>query len=78
MAQIAKTEGYSPLYLVGCDLGTDHFDSDYGYWGEMPKDEVRQTQIHMHEIINRETETYNATIGGELEVYERVNMREVL
>lgn len=78
MCQIAKVEGYAPIYLVGCDLGTDHFDPDYGYSNEMPEAEMKRTQIHMHEIINREAEVYNATVGGELEVYERVDMREVL
>ncbi|MCK5617555.1 hypothetical protein KAR91_87635 [Candidatus Pacearchaeota archaeon] len=78
MVQIAKVEEYGPIYLIGCDLGTDHFDPDYGYWNEMPEDEAKRTQIHMHEIINSEVEVYNATVGGELEVYERVDMREVL
>ena len=39
--------------------------------------------IHMHGIAKRESEAlgvkiYNATVGGILEVYPRVDLREVL
>ena len=66
--QIATNLGYSPLYLVGCDLTGGHFNTEYG-------ESLVQTDLwrSAHEIANRSNPNiFNATIGGELEVYPRV------
>lgn len=87
-AQIAVLEGYNPIYLVGCDLGYDekgvnHFDDDYGNWNEMNQSERNETEEYMHNVIKKECdqrgiEIFNATVGGWLEVYPRVDIREIL
>jgi len=71
--QIATREGYSPLYLIGCDLVGGHFD---GY-GNMRDD--AELWLNAHKIANNSRdEIYNATIGGNLEVYPRVDIMEVI
>jgi len=72
--QIATLQGYSPLYLLGCDLVGGHFADNYG-------ESLVQTNLwrHAHEIAHRSNpEIYNATIGGDLEAYTRVEMEDVL
>lgn len=88
MVQVAVLEGHKKIYLVGMDLGYDefgmnHIGKDYGNTNEMPRERRGETEIHMHEIIKRETEklgieVLDATINGALEVYQKVDMREVL
>lgn len=83
MVQIAATLGYNPIYLIGCDLGyqdgkPSHFTSDYekGY-GDMLRSAryANLDTLIAHVVAKRsnQVEIYNATIGGSLEVYERVN-----
>lgn len=81
--QIAVTLGLSPIYLVGCDLGyvdgkPSHYDPNYekGY-GKMlrPAKYANLDTLMGHIIAKRSSKTpiYNATIGGQLEVYDRVD-----
>ena len=80
--QIAASLGYGPLYLVGCDLGyqdgkPSHFTSDYekGYEKMLqPARYANMDAIMGHIIAKRSSPVpiYNATKGGFLEVYERV------
>lgn len=92
-AQLAFMLGYEPVYLIGCDLGfrndksaaedPNHFHPDYWTQDDFPLSTRDQTLQHMHSIIKKEFETkgrhiYNAGIGGHLDVYERVDLREVL
>lgn len=92
--QLAHWMGFSPLYLVGCDLGyKPHFEGepDPNHWNtnyEHRKtvyraryDNIRMKRVHgiMSKIAKREgIEVYNATIGGELEAYERVDIYDIL
>jgi hypothetical protein len=85
--QLAKQEGYSPIYLVGCDLGygngQDHFDDGYiGNRGEFLREAkyANGDNVAAHEVAQNSSSVpiYNATIGGDLEVYERVDLMEVL
>jgi hypothetical protein len=71
--QIATQLGYSPIYLLGCDISGGHFTVHYG-------DSVTEPELwtHAHEIANRSAEVYNATIGGSLEIYPRVDLEELL
>ncbi len=80
--QLAVSMGYGPIYLVGCDLGykdgkASHFDENYeeGYWDMLrPAKYANLDTLNAHMIAERSSpvKIYNATIGGELEVYERV------
>jgi len=77
---------YDEIYLVGCDLGytpdasknhaipnytTDKRDKSYIDNGNM---------LHLHEMAKRccPVPIYNATVGGQLEVYPRVDIWELL
>jgi len=86
--QLAVKEGYGPLYLVGCDLGyTDggdnHFDIAYD---EDVRERMRSAKysngdaLLAHQIAARcsPVPIINCTIGGELEVYPRMSIEEVL
>lgn len=83
--QIAVKMRYTPLYLIGCDLGIqanrhNHFDPEYVDPDciKPPADlVVNATLLAMHRIAREEAakrgiEIFNATDGGVLEVYPRV------
>ena len=85
--QLAEKE-YSPLHLVGCDLGYEDGGENHmvdGYVGDRvdylrPAKYSNGNCIAAHEAAKRSSKVpiYNATIGGELEVYERVDFMEVI
>lgn len=81
MMQLAVTMGYDEIYLVGVDLFSkkhDHFDENYPsfcVWEERNKIEQH---IHNVAIKSSPVPIYNATIGGQLETYPRVDIRKVL
>jgi len=80
--QIAVQQGYKPIYLVGCDLGyrdnqPSHFTPDYekGIEGDLrPARYANLDTLTAHMVAARSSpvKIFNATVGGELEVYERV------
>ena len=70
--QAAVLKGFDEIYLLGCDLSGGHFsDKDNG----LIQADLWKLQ---HEIAKAcsPVKIYNATIGGNLEVYERVNLWE--
>jgi len=77
--QIAHLQGFSPIYLIGCDLGykdnePSHFTDDYeeGLKDLRPARYANLNTLAAHMVASRMgLEIYNATIGGDLEVYER-------
>lgn len=77
--QIAMLKGYSPLYLIGCDLGyqngkPNHFDENYENGFEQDTRYANMDTLEAHVIASRSGyEVYNATVGGNLEVYPRVD-----
>lgn len=85
--QIAASLGYSPIYLIGCDLGyvegaASHFTPDYekGYEKMLrPARYANMDTLMGHIIAKRSSPVpiYNATIGGHLEAYERVNYEDL-
>jgi len=110
--QIAFYLGFSPIYLIGCDLGykvgdtvkqegpdkfgtgTKHYltsteDDDYSHFdkryfgqGRRWHDPNVKRMIEGHRQCKEGIEKvggkiYNATIGGELEVYERVDFKSL-
>ncbi len=88
LAEQAIIEGYTEIYYIGTDLGitddiaTNHFAEDYALYNHLPTPGSAATlnaSIHAaHELIAEYADhhginVYNATIGGELEAYERVD-----
>lgn len=81
--QLAVTMGYGPIYLIGCDLGyrdgePSHFTDEYEKGYEDMLRSARHANLdtlmaHIIALRSSPVPIYNATIGGELEVYERVS-----
>lgn len=72
--QIAVLQGADEIYLVGCDLGTPaHF-----YGSEGVNADERSKLAHEMSKASCPVPIYNATIGGNLEVYPRVDLMKVL
>jgi hypothetical protein len=91
--QIAVLEEFNPIILLGCDLGIEapikgqpnqsHLHPDYPLHSDFPWENRNPTLVHAHEIAKRYTDAhgiqvYNATLGGELEVYPRISLEEAL
>lgn len=83
----ARSHNYDEIYLVGCDMGyregeISHFDPTYTDIGARvySAETINRDKILAHEIAKKcsPIPIYNATIGGELEVYPRVDLYEVL
>jgi hypothetical protein len=92
--QLAAWMGFEPLYLLGCDLGykahklgepdPNHWDGRYHertteLKAKHNNERMQQTHLEMNEIAYRKGfKIYNATVGGELEAYERVDIHDLL
>lgn len=84
--QMAVQMGYGPIYLLGCDLGygsgQDHFypDSNDNEYEKRSAAKANVNTLNAHIIASRSSTVpiINATIGGQLEVYERKDIFEVL
>ncbi len=74
LIQLAHLKGFDEIYLVGCDLDGGHFTD--AYRGAVETERWRKC----HELIcdGLPAKVYNATLGGSLEVYPRVNLEEIL
>jgi hypothetical protein len=86
--QQAFLEGYNPIYLLGMDLGfaghprgddPDHFTRGYNSRTVEPERARADNDTHVDFYSHARTwcdargvEIYNATLGGELEVFPRV------
>jgi len=84
---MGKRATYDAIYLIGCDLGykdgaVNHFADDYYECVTelTPAEIVEEDKIYAHEIAKKcsPIPIFNATIGGELEVYPRVDIWEEL
>jgi len=83
--EVAIYMGFKEIYLIGTDLGYEkkntHFDENYL---KLTNPSRYNTDItNTHKLINNNIEQYgvkiyNATIGGVLEEYERVDFNELL
>lgn len=87
MIQIAADRlKYDEIYLLGCDLGyTSNVNDNHAIpaytTDKRDKSEMDNgNMLHLHKMAKRccPVPIYNATVGGELEVYERVNIWELL
>jgi hypothetical protein len=78
--QIAMLKEYSPIYLVGCDLdeNMNHFSEDYRHGKEQENRYARLDALEAHIIASRMgAEIYNATVGGSLDVFPRVEFESL-
>ena len=82
--QLAILEEYSPLYMVGCDLGYkegrgNHFTEDYDpeFIDSEKAAALNKVIGNAHEQANEQWEIYNAGVGGTLEAYERVELKDL-
>ena len=81
--QLAALEGYTPLYLLGCDMGyveggENHFVSDYDEPIGLAKAKALNLIIgNAHDLASVSWDIYNASIAGVLESYPRVNLEEL-
>lgn len=83
---IAILEGYAPLYLLGCDLGyqdggDNHFDKNYDAGLKLrPASVANQDCLWAHNVAFRSSPVLivNCTRGGELDIYPRKTIQEVL
>lgn len=86
MIQIAVLLGYTEIYLLGCDLGytpdvnQNHAIPNYTKDRRDKSDMDNGNMLALHKMAKRcsPIPIYNATIGGYLEVYPRVDLMEVL
>lgn len=84
--QVAVLEGATEIYLLGCDLGYgneighDHFSKDYSLNKKKLGNWDIENVNYCHVVAKRSSPVpiYNATVGGSLEVYERVDLKEIL
>lgn len=82
--QLAVQEGATEIILVGCDLGykdgkPSHFDDQYETGLTLQAARyANMNALTAHIIAKRSSPVpiYNATLGGSLEVYERINYFE--
>jgi len=85
--QLAIREGADEIFLLGCDLdyraGTrNHFGTQYAVDRPITEEVARLRNIggrmgHKFSKANSPVPIYNATLGGSLEVYERVEFRSL-
>lgn len=81
--QLAFQQGYSPIYLLGCDLGYEdgkpsHFDPNYEHGQEQEARYANMDTLAAHMVASRSgAEIYNATIGGSLEAYPRMEFESL-
>lgn len=87
MLQVAVYMGFKEIYLLGCDCNYDddkkkrhfiesgHFDPGYKTVGLRM---IEAYKVANDYIKNKDINIYNATRGGMLEIFPRVNLDEVL
>jgi len=88
--QLALNLGYERLALVGCDLGyrddkPSHFDKSYEHGQEQPAMYANKNNIWAHLCgINYHARRHlpynviNATVGGDLHLYPRARLEDIL
>jgi len=84
--QLAFYMGFKDIYLLGCDLGFDkkehHFSNEYDKGAYLKKITLDESMRSAHLLIKKASEkycvkVYNASIGGILEVYDRVDYEKL-
>ena len=91
MVQLAEWMGFDPIYLLGIDAnwkpfenGKDpnHFVDDYGHGSNPTEGRVmwwNEAARKSHAFIarNATSKIYNATVGGAVEAYPRVDINDL-
>ena len=84
---IAMYMGYKEIYLIGADCSNlnKHFvndvtdkDKDQKYVEDVIHAQLRGYEIMKNETEKRNVKVFNATRGGALEVFERVDLEKLL
>lgn len=85
MMQLAVLHGATELILLGCDLYIPDYTKNFcvpDYTQDLrPRDKHDNTNmIQLHHVAKRSSPVpiYNATVGGQLEVHPRVNLKDIL
>ncbi|WP_286131652.1 6-hydroxymethylpterin diphosphokinase MptE-like protein [Bacillus sp. FJAT-25509] len=85
MIQLAVYMGFSEIYLIGVDcnysLNSPQHFKDYGYRETSSEAVIRMINAYKEakKFADRnQIKIYNATRGGMLEVFERVNLEDIL
>lgn len=74
MMQVAVLKGYTRIFLVGCDLDGEHFSKDDN--GKVEYE--RLIAVHTAAAKSSPVPIYNATIGGRLEIYPRIDTERLI
>ena len=86
LIQIAVYMGFKEIYLLGADcnqrIGKQVHFAEYGV-PDKSLDTARERNLCGYEEIKKycdkhDVTVYNATRGGELEIFKRVNMEELI
>lgn len=86
MIQLGVKMGYDEIYLLGCDLGyTDNVNDNHAIpnytTDRRDKSEMDNgNMMALHKMAKRcsPIPIYNATVGGNLEIYPRVDIWEII
>ena len=75
--------GYIPQEKNSPDPDPNHFHPDYKEWDHIAPELRNEVLEHMHLVAKRSTdemgiEVINATVGGDLEIYPRRSIEEIL
>lgn len=83
--QLAVLNGATEIYLLGCDLYEPDYTKNFfvpNYQDDMRErqdiDNENMTQVHKVALRSSPVPIYNATVGGKLEVYPRVDIHKLL
>lgn len=83
--QLAVMNGATEICLLGCDLYVPDYRQNFfteNYTGDFRERHVpdNQNMTWMHQLAKQSSPVpiYNCTVGGNLEIYKRRNMEEVL
>lgn len=82
LIQIAVYMGFKEIYLLGCDCDYSGEKKHFVNYGYAPPNDPRENTIIAYKTAKRYADEhnikiYNATRGGKLEVFERVNLEEL-
>lgn len=81
MLQLSILMGYEEIYLLGCDMWSgdvNHFDPFYTDGEDV--DRRNRDNLYLHQIAKSSCPVpiINCTVGGNLEIYERRKLEDVL
>lgn len=84
--QMAFYMGFKEIYLLGCDLGFDkkehHFSKEYDKGAFLKGLSLDKSMTSAHRLMKKagdeyNVKIYNASLGGSLDVYEKVDYEKI-